>query len=109
MERVDKKGKIFYQKLGGGSLRLHNRIIKPNQKFWEFPENIPKAFLDCIKELDTTNIIEEKEEKTIISDKKKYHKKHRGGGWYDIFDENDKKMNDGALKKAEAIEMIEHL
>jgi hypothetical protein len=109
MERVDKKGKIFYQKLGGGSLRLHNRIIKPNQKFWEFPENIPKAFLDCIKELDATNVIEEKEGKGSISEKKEYHKVHKGGGWYDILDENDKKMNDGALKKVDAEEMLKQL
>jgi hypothetical protein len=109
MEREDIKGKGQYQKIGGGSLRLRGRIIKPNQKFWEFPEYIPTAFKDCIKELDMTNVIKEKVDETIISAKKEYHKKHRGGGVYDIFDENDKKINDGALKKAEAIEMIEQL
>lgn len=44
--------KIRYQKLGGGSLRMLNRIIKPNQIFSAYPEEIPEAFNRWIKPLD---------------------------------------------------------
>lgn len=109
MKRTDNKGKIYYKNIGG-SFRLPNRIIKPKQKFYAFKEEIPTAFKDSIIVLDSTNVVKEKEkDEKVISAKMKYTKKHRGGGWYDIFDENGKQINEKALKKENAEEMLKEL
>jgi hypothetical protein len=43
---------LKWKKLGGGSLRLKNRIIKPGETFFAALEDIPKAFLDSLECLD---------------------------------------------------------
>ena len=97
--------KVFYQKIGGGSLRLKNKIIKPGEKFWEYPGNIPESFKDRLIILDESK----KAKPKIVSEKRKYYKKHIGGGRYDIFDENGKKINEESLKKVEADKILENL
>jgi len=41
-------GRVLYKKVGGGSFRLENRIIKPNQTFYAYPYEIPEAFKDVV-------------------------------------------------------------
>lgn len=48
MERTKKSPAVndrpWWQKLGGGSLRMGNRIIKPNERFQAYPDEISEAF-----------------------------------------------------------------
>ena len=44
-----------FQKVGGGSLRFENRIIKSGQKFWIQPHLVPNAFKDLINEVAADN------------------------------------------------------
>jgi hypothetical protein len=44
------EGMKCYKKLGGGSFRFPNRIIKKGQSFWAYPTAIPSAFKDTIEE-----------------------------------------------------------
>lgn len=59
MERVSKSEpkanvakKVKYRKVGGGSLRLNNRIIPPGGTFEAYPEEIPAAFKDLVIPLE---------------------------------------------------------
>jgi len=42
---------VCMQKIGGGSFRLPNRIIKSGQNFWCYPEMIPTSIKDLFKEV----------------------------------------------------------
>ena len=44
--------KLHWRKIGGGSLRLPNAIIKPGQTFYAHEHEIPKAFRDMFECLD---------------------------------------------------------
>ena len=45
-------GKIWWKKIGGGSLRIHRKIIKPNQRFRARPDEISERFRDVIIPLE---------------------------------------------------------
>lgn len=45
-------GKIWWKKVGGGTLRFNNRIYKPNEKFLARPDQIPAAHRDVIIPLE---------------------------------------------------------
>jgi hypothetical protein len=57
-------GKIWWKKVGKGSLRWNHKILKPNEKFLARPSEVPKAFRDVVvpleelKEDDTVPIVE---------------------------------------------------
>lgn len=44
------EGMKCFKKVGGGSIGFPNRIIKPNQKFWAYPNSIPAMFKDSVEE-----------------------------------------------------------
>lgn len=48
--------KCKWKKIGGGSLRLGNRIIKPNQVFFADPGDIPAAFMNLVVLLDNAEV-----------------------------------------------------
>jgi hypothetical protein len=52
MANVDPNTPIRWKKLGGGSLRLKNRIIKPGQVFFATPAEISRGFRDVVVPLD---------------------------------------------------------
>ena len=109
MERADKRKKSTFRKEGGGSFRIGNRIIKPGQKFKEYPENIPQIFRDTIILVDGDDV-GDIEEKKIEVDKPVYtYKKRETGNWYDIFDANDKKVSEKALTRQQALDYIKGL
>lgn len=58
-EKSPTKGMKCYKKLGGGSMRFPNRIIKSGQNFWIDPEELPDAFKDLVEETaeDKTAVI----------------------------------------------------
>lgn len=112
MER--KKEKVRFQKLGGGSFRLPGRIIKPNQFFWAYPEEIPQAFRDSVKPVDDKLVFEGKSEKQEIAQTESvephYYKHHKGGGVFDIYREGDDKLMSSGIKgKEEADRILDQL
>lgn len=58
--------RLRWQKIGGGSLRWKNQIIKPGEVFLAHREDLPKSFMDCLVCLDS---VEVQKEKTNIQDK----------------------------------------
>jgi len=118
-----KEGEIHWKKVGGGSFRIGNRIIKPGQTFLAFPHEIPKAFRDVVIALDGGAIFEEdkkkKKETVKPSDVKKptfVVEKRKGSQWWDVFNvqkvegkEVKKKINDKGLPKEKADALKEDL
>jgi hypothetical protein len=118
--------KIRYKKIGGGSLRLNlsgvNKIIKQNETFSAYPNEIPKAFKDTCIPLDAaqeTKVataqkpIPAKVTFTMqVSTKKitieKEGKKRQVAG-YDVVDGMGKVINDKPLTKEVAERLINDL
>ena len=110
MERTNKSkkdnGTIRWKKIGGGSFKLGNRIIKPNQTFSARPDQISEAFRDVIIPIDELP----PEPEQIVSEAAEFFVKSRGGGgWYDVVDGNGKVKNERALKKDAAEKLIKTL
>jgi len=125
MERKNKvqegqstEGMLQYRKLGGGSMRLSGRIIKPNERFFARPEDIPtgfKRFLQVVSDdVTVATVTKEKAEKTqqlaepenlftIEPDEEKE-------GFYNVVNSVDKKfINDKPLRKKAAENLLESL
>jgi hypothetical protein len=52
-KKKDERKKITFRKIGGGSFRTADgRIIKPNQTFKAYPDDIPDGFKDVVKALE---------------------------------------------------------
>ena len=96
-----------YRKIGGGSLRLPGRLIKPNQEFWAHPSELPKSSKDVVLPLDEEASVPEKA--SIPVKKVEYTLKHRSGGFYHVYDANGKQLTEEAVKKDEAEEYIKSL
>ena len=96
-----------YQKVGGGSLRLPGRLIKPNQKFYAFIHELPKGAKDVIVQLDVEpglpNAV------PVDVEEPEYTIKHRSGGFYHVLDANGKQLTEEALKKEGAEQVIADL
>jgi hypothetical protein len=119
MERTKNSEEARFQKIGGGSLYLSKgvpkryRIIKPGQFFTARRDEIPEAFKDTVIEVGgakkpsiTTST---KEETTVVAAEIVYTVELRSPGWFDVKDSNGKRMNDGALRKADAEALVESL
>lgn len=119
---MNEEQKVKYRKLGGGSFRTHNeRIIKPNQVFWEYPSEIPEQFKDLLervaplrKKKNSSNETEVEAEPEEVNETTKptqhtYYKEHTGWGWYDVYDETGKKINEKSLREDSADELIKSL
>ena len=105
-----------WKKVGGGSLRISNKIIKPGQIIEVRESEIPMAFRDLLIPLedaveeqdrpaqgDTPEVKEEEKKPSVFS------AKHKGGGRFNVVDQDDKVMNEEFLTKVEALELIEKL
>lgn len=87
---------------------MGGRFIKQNQEFWAFPSQIPEAFRDLVKPVDTEKtlddaLIEEKKIKSV------YTLNGRSDGKYDIIGPTGKVLNEQPLEKDEADKMISEL
>ncbi len=99
--------RIKWKKIGGGTFRLASgKIIKPNQEFMATSDQIPGAFRDVIKPLDSAP---EALPDEVPPDVQQYEIVHRSHGWYDITDNQGKKINEKSLRKKAAENMIEIL
>jgi len=122
------EGMKCYQKIGGGSLRFPNRIIKTGQRFWTYPEAI-ESFKLRLKEVPddygavvvtTANRprIEGKKELEIVLEKFKLIKaldkvgkviKKGESNLYNVIGADEKPLNEKPLRKKKAEELLEAL
>lgn len=133
----DKKAKVefeypvgmkCYTKVGGGSHRFKNRIIKPGQNFWCYPDAIAESIKDRFKEIapDKKAVIvsvsatrkETLTEKTIVPEKFKMVEAFDENGeklmkgenpLYNVIGEDEKPLNDKPLRENKAVELLESL
>ena len=105
MERTRESGVIRWKKIGGGSLRFPNRIIKPGEIFHAHPDDIPVSFRDTVVPLD--KIPEDVDGEFLEVKDVEYEIKPRGyGGYFDVFNKNTgKQMNPKALREEAANEL----
>jgi hypothetical protein len=109
MERkrdVEKKddGRRWFINTGGTHRTKDGRIIKPNQKFKEWPENIPDSFKDKITPLE--KLPPEPPLEVVVSG---YTIKQRSPGWFDVVDGNGKVINEKALRPEDAQKLLNDL
>jgi len=104
---------ILWEKTGGGhfvmSLNGQRRIIKPYQKFLARVEDIPLAFRDTVVPVDPEAFKAKTEPKKLPIVDLEYTLVPRGGGYYNVVDVNGKVMNEKALRKEAAGELISSL
>jgi hypothetical protein len=105
-EVVEQKMLKFRKKPTGGSFRMRNgKIVKPNQVFEAFPEDIPKAFRDQIECLeprieDRPLEIVETEFSIAAADEE---------GTFNVLNSYGKPINESTLSRAEAEGLIAEL
>lgn len=116
MEQVQETPKKErYKKIGGGSFRMGNRIIKPGQVFEAYPFDIPETVHDLVVLADGgVTIWPQNKEKIIVEKidgaKPVYTTRQRENTeWWDIFDLNGKKINEKGLPKEAAEKLIQNL
>ncbi len=112
------EGQVRFKKVGGGSLRLHNRIIKPGQIFIANPSDIPKSFRDLVIALDKNVKWEVAKSPAaapvpitpaVVTKPVYVVKKREGSQWYDVLDGQGKVLNERGLKKEVAENFVEDL
>lgn len=127
--KVDLSGLKCYKKIGGGSMRFPNRIIKPGQKFWISPELIPAGFRDLLEEIsadDSAVVVSSVSEHrvtptgkdTLFLEKFRLEKatnedgeviKKGDSALYNVVGADDKPLNDQPLRKKKAEELLSTL
>lgn len=103
-----------WKKLGGGSLRIGNRIIKPGQIFRANPEEIAKGFRNMVMPLDKEGVEWKEKENPqqnpspIEGKKPEFKLQPHGKSLYlfDIIDDKGKVINEKSLKKEVAEQLI---
>ena len=105
-------GEILWKKIGGGSLSIQGRIIKPGQTFRARPDEISKGFMDTVIPMEPIPEgakAPDPLKEVIPGEAAKYTLKTRGKGWYDIVDASGKVLNEKALKKEMAEQLLKDL
>ena len=111
---------IKWIKLGGGSIRLPGQIIKPGQKFSAKPSDIPKGFRDVVKPLEPIPYVipepgaKKKTEPPVQQVKVteaiyKVQPRANSKTWFDVVDAQGKKLNEKALTKEIAENLVTDL
>lgn len=123
------EGMKCFQKIGGGSYRTGNRIIKPGQRFWTYPESLPKVFKAAFKEvaadygavvveplnrpridgIEEAKIVPEKFEIVKAVDEEGNEVKKGDSFLYNVVGEDGKTLNEKPLRKKKAEELLETL
>ena len=100
---------IRWEKVGGGSFLIQNRWIKPREKFWAAREDIPDAFINSLRPLsDVPDVPEDKKPENLKIDLE-FKIEPRGKGWFDVINEQGKKMNEKSLRIEDAEELLKSL
>ena len=127
-EVISNNGMKCYKKIGGGSHRFPNRIIKPGQNFWINPNLIPKGIADVFQEIPADSkavivstesiVMPVKGEKVNVSEKfEMVEAKDENGEvvkkgesvLYNVVDADGKAVNEKPLREAKAKELLETL
>jgi len=111
MERTKKAVELItWKKLGGGSVYLKNRIIKPGQVFQATVDEIPVGARDVIVPVDAVEM-KKADPKAEVLEKAdlEYFLNKRSAGYYDVVDAEGKVQNEKALREGPAKELIETL
>lgn len=108
-EKVEK-----WQKIGGGAMRLLNgKRIKPNERFEAKESDIPS--MDLVKKIGSGGMKrkgkETKQKEEPIETKKPEYtaKKRETSNYYDVVNEDGKAINEKALTKEKADELVEQM
>ena len=122
MERTKKVGVIVkpsWKKVGGGSLRIGNRIIKPGQIFEAFPEEISPSFRTMVIPVSADAVFKpEAQDGEVQTDVKaenvakvinSLRPRGESKAWFDVVNAEGKPMNEKVLKKEVAEKLIEDL
>lgn len=102
--------KLVWEKIGGGSLRWDNRIIKPGEKFEATLEELPVAFMDTLICLDNENL--QKAQTAVKREQQTpetlYHlkKSKTSKGYWDVVNEEGKPLTDKPMEKESAEELL---
>ena len=113
MERTKKSGKAIppptpkprlkWLNTGGTFRMASGKIIKPQERFLAYLDEIPAAFRDVIKPIDPLPA------EPIPVPVGGYELKEKTGGLFDIVDDNGKTLNEKPLRQDEATEILEKL
>lgn len=108
-QEEDKGQRIKWRKIGGGSFRMLTRggktvVIKPNQVFEAYPDEVPQAFRDVVVPVNPMPM-----EGPLDIRPGGYEIKSTGPGWYGVFDHNGKKVNEKGLRREDAQAMLKQL
>jgi len=105
-----REGALYWiRTTGRGTLIIDGKKkkIKPSQKFWALPEEVPEAFRDVIKTVDPEQAPpREGVPEPIEVNKLTYTAKHIGGGRYHVIDSNGKQVTDKSLHGKPAVEEL---
>lgn len=102
-------GKVHYQKVTGGSLYFNRRRIVKGMDFWAYPNQIPESFKKQLAVLGDEGTAAKVEEAKVEKESPGYQLQHRGAGWWDVVDKFGKKINDDAMRKADAEKFLNEL
>lgn len=97
----------FFLNTGGTFRDKRGRIRKVNERFLAYPSEIPMAFRDTIIMEEQKDDVNEVQEELIVHPK--YSIRSSAPGWYNVYDENEKQMNEKALRQVEAQELVNNL
>lgn len=110
--------KLHWRKIGGGSLRLPNAIIKSGQTFYAHEHEIPKAFRDMFECLDDKTTQHVKKAAAVADlpehpeTEAAYSVVPAGEGFDDLFNvvnENGKPINEQPMELSAAEDLKEQL
>ena len=112
------EGQVQFVKKGKGMLRLKNgQVVKENEFFYAYPEDIPNAFRDSVVPTNPDKAVKETfKEHGVIEDKKPVYKMKPAEAesgdkekLFDIVDKQDKKINEDRLTRKDAIALLKDL
>ena len=113
MERVKEEGKLKWRKVGGGSLRIGKRIIKPGETFLAYPEEISNAFRKLVEPVDGSVVWDTKKDEAppvypitkvsyTVEPSAKIEPRGKNNLWWNVVDKDGNVLNEKALKKEDA-------
>ena len=115
---VMEEGKVSFKKVGGGSLRLGGKIIKPGQVFTAYPHEIPKSFRDLVIPTGGAVSWKDQDKQTKVETPPPIKGKTpeftiqphgKSSLWFDIVDGEGKVWNEKGLKKEVAEKFLANL
>lgn len=104
---------IRWKKIGGGSFRMASgKIIKPGQVFTAREDEIPTAFRNVVVPLDVTLVSPVEAEPEVVKVAKAEYtvvSRKSSKSWFDVVNAEGKVLNEKALKKEQAEELVKTL